>query len=86
MEIVNWKGILESLLFAAGDEGLSLKQIASVLEVEEIKANEIVSELQMDYEKDESRGINIVQLAGVYQMATKKVHAEIGRASCRETV
>lgn len=75
MEIVNWKGILESLLFAAGDEGLSLKQIASVLEVEEIKANEIVSELQMDYEKDESRGINIVQLAGVYQMATKKVHA-----------
>lgn len=75
MEIVNWKGILESLLFAAGDEGLSLKQIAAVLEVEEIKAYEIVSELQMDYEKDESRGINIVQLAGVYQMATKKEHA-----------
>ena len=75
MEIVKWKGILESLLFAAGDEGLSLKQIASVLEVEESKAIEIVNDLQLDYEKAENRGIAISQLAGVYQLATKKEHA-----------
>jgi segregation and condensation protein B len=73
--IVKWKGILESLLFAAGDEGLSPKQIAAVLEVEELKANEIVAELQLDYEKDDNRGITIVQLAGVFQLATKKEHA-----------
>ncbi len=76
MEIVKWKGTLESLLFAAGDEGLSIKQISSVLEVDENMANEIVAELQKDYEKDENRGITIVQLAGVYQLATKKVHAD----------
>lgn len=75
MEIVKWKGILESLLFAAGDEGLSLKQIAAVLDVEELKANEIVAELQIEYEKDDNRGITIVQLAGVFQLATKKEHA-----------
>lgn len=75
MGIVKWKGILESLLFAAGDEGLSLKQIAAVLDVEEMKASEIVTELQMDYDKDVNRGIAIVQLAGVYQLATKKEHA-----------
>jgi len=74
--IVKWKGILESLMFAAGDEGLSLKQITAVLEVDEIKANEIVTELQQDYEDDENRGITIVQLAGVYQLATKKEHAD----------
>ncbi|MEH7883087.1 SMC-Scp complex subunit ScpB [Bacillus sp. JJ1609] len=72
---VKWKGILESLLFAAGDEGLSLKQIAAVLDVEEQKANEIVAELQLDYDKDDNRGITIVQLAGVFQLATKKEHA-----------
>jgi len=72
---VKWKGILESLLFAAGDEGLSSKQIAAVLDVEELKANEIVTELQLDYEKDVNRGITIVQLAGVFQLATKKEHA-----------
>ncbi|WHX39169.1 SMC-Scp complex subunit ScpB [Mesobacillus sp. AQ2] len=75
MGIVKWKGILESLLFAAGDEGLSLKQITSVLEVDEIQANEIIVGLQSDYDRDEQRGITIVQLAGVYQLATKKEHA-----------
>jgi segregation and condensation protein B len=74
--IVKWKGILESLLFAAGDEGLSMKQITAVLEVDEIQANEILTELQQDYERDENRGITIVQLAGVYQLATKKEHAD----------
>ncbi|WNF21571.1 SMC-Scp complex subunit ScpB [Mesobacillus jeotgali] len=76
MGIVKWKGILESLLFAAGDEGLSLKQITAVLEVDELQANEIVTELQQDYEKDKNRGITIVQLAGVFQLATKKEHAD----------
>jgi segregation and condensation protein B len=74
--IVKWKGILESLLFAAGDEGLSLKQITAVLDVDEIQASEIVTELQQEYERDENRGITIVQLAGVYQLATKKEHAD----------
>jgi segregation and condensation protein B len=73
--IVKWKGILESLLFAAGDEGLSMKQITSVLEVDDIQANEIITQLQQDYDQDEHRGITIVQLAGVYQLATKKEHA-----------
>lgn len=76
MEIVKWKGILESLLFAAGDEGLSLKQITSVLEMEEIQVNAILAEMQRDYAQDERRGMTIVQLAGVYQLATKKEHAE----------
>lgn len=76
MGIVKWKGIVESLLFAAGDEGLSLKQIANVLEVEDAKAEEILSELQSDYENDDHRGITIIQAAGVYQLATKKDHAE----------
>lgn len=75
MGIVKWKGIAESLLFAAGDEGLSLKQIANVLEVEAAKAEEVLSELQSDYENDDHRGITIIQAAGVYQLATKKEHA-----------
>lgn len=75
MEIIKWQSILESLLFAAGDEGLTLKQVAEVLEVEEIKAGEIIDELREAYEKDGNRGIIIVQLAGTYQLATKKDNA-----------
>ncbi|MED3551189.1 SMC-Scp complex subunit ScpB [Cytobacillus praedii] len=72
MNIVNWKGIVESLLFAAGDEGLTLKQMALVLEIEELQAEEIIKELMEDYQKDDMRGITVIELAGTYQLATKK--------------
>ena len=72
MEIVNWKGIVESLLFAAGDEGLSLKQIAEVLEIDSIMAESVLKDLLAEYNENEERGITLVELAGTYQLATKK--------------
>jgi segregation and condensation protein B len=75
LEIINWKGILESLLFAAGDEGLSMKQICAVLEIEEHQALEILDGLFTEYNADESRGIALIELAGTYQLVTKKEHA-----------
>jgi segregation and condensation protein B len=75
LEIINWQSILESLLFAAGDEGLTIKHIAEVLEVNELKAAEVIEELKQVYENDQNRGIMIVQLAGTYQLATKKENA-----------
>ncbi|MEH7545679.1 MULTISPECIES: SMC-Scp complex subunit ScpB [Bacillaceae] len=75
MEIINWNSILESLLFAAGDEGLSLKQLAEVLEVDELHASEMIEDLRQEYDRDHKRGIMIVQLAGTFQLATKKENA-----------
>lgn len=72
LDIINWNGIVESLLFAAGDEGLTIKQIATVLEIEEVEAERIVRELMNELSKNENRGIAVVQLAGTYQLATKK--------------
>jgi segregation and condensation protein B len=74
LEIINWNGIVESLLFAAGDEGLSLKQISNVLEVDEHVAEQIIQQLQETY-KNADRGITVVQLAGTFQLATKKENA-----------
>ncbi|MCA1054696.1 SMC-Scp complex subunit ScpB [Rossellomorea aquimaris] len=76
MDNINWRGILESLLFAAGDEGLSLKQVCSVLELSEEEANARLQDLKKDYENDETRGIYITELAGTFQLVTKKVHAD----------
>lgn len=75
MEIINWNSILESLLFTAGDEGLTLKQISEVIEVEEHQVKEIIENLRQEFEHDQNRGITIVQLAGTYQLATKKDNA-----------
>lgn len=76
MKAGNGKGILESILFAAGDEGLSILQIASVLDTDEQTARKIVEELKADYVNDPNRGIFIVELAGSIQLATKKAHSE----------
>jgi segregation and condensation protein B len=75
LEIINWNSILESLLFAAGDEGLTIKQIAEVLEVDEFAAVNIIEQLRKEFESDMNRGITIVELAGTYQLATKKKNA-----------
>lgn len=68
----NWLGILESLLFAAGDEGLTLKQIAKVMELPEFEVEEMIQLLKNDYDHNENRGISLIQIAGSYQLATKK--------------
>jgi segregation and condensation protein B len=75
LEVINWKGIVEALLFAAGDEGLSVKQIASVLEITEYQATDIVESLKEEYVSD-VRGIQVIEIAGVYQMTTKKEHSD----------
>jgi segregation and condensation protein B len=75
LELINWNSVVESLLFAAGDEGLSIKQIVEVLEVDEFQAVSIIDQLRKEYEQDESRGVTIVELAGTYQLATKKENA-----------
>lgn len=73
--MINWNGIVESLLFAAGDEGLSLTQLATVLEVTEDHALQIIEKMRSEYELNKGRGITIAQLAGSYQLVTKKENA-----------
>jgi len=75
VNIVQWKAIVEGLLFVAGDEGLTIKQIVTVLEIEQHNAIEIISQLREDYENRE-RGIHLVEIAGTYQLTTKKEHSD----------
>ncbi|KPC99350.1 Segregation and condensation protein B [Geobacillus sp. BCO2] len=82
------KAIVEALLFAAGDEGLSLSQIAAVLEVSELEAKAVIEELQQDCRREE-RGIQLVELGGVFLLATKKntpLFKEVGRSAGSITV
>ena len=72
--VIEWNSIVEALLFASGDEGLSLKQISMVLELDEQEAVDIMIELAENYKKKD-RGIELVQVAGHYQLTTKKEHA-----------
>ncbi|MDQ0232909.1 SMC-Scp complex subunit ScpB [Metabacillus malikii] len=72
--LIEWQSIVEALLFASGDEGLSLKQLIEVLELQEHEVIEIIKELEESYRVRE-RGIELVEVAGHYQLTTKKEHS-----------
>ncbi|MDM5298586.1 SMC-Scp complex subunit ScpB [Bacillus pumilus] len=74
LDIVNWKAILEALLYAAGDEGLTRKQLMSVLEVDEAALLDMVSAVKKDYQQKE-RGIELIEYADSYMLHTKKEYS-----------
>lgn len=67
-------GILEGLLFAVGDEGISTQQLEYVLDVNEVEIKSLLIELRERY-LSISSGFDIIEVAGVYKMTTKKDHA-----------
>lgn len=75
MDRVKLKGIVEGLLFASGDEGITLKQLSKVTEVDEETIAYILEELMFDYEH-ENRGMVIVQSNEVFHLTTKPEHNE----------
>lgn len=64
--------ILEAILFAVGEEGLDISEIASILEIDEEKTNDLLNELTKEYEKD-NRGIEIKLLGNKYKLVTKEL-------------
>lgn len=68
-------GILEGLLFASGDEGLTLEQIEEILELHEEDAKNILNTLRNRYENEEY-GIQLCFLGNSFKLATKKEHRD----------
>lgn len=69
------KSVIEGLLFAVGDEGIELKQLAAIIEIDIDTVNDLIHDMQGDF-KREKRGIQIVQLADSYQLTTLPEHAK----------
>ncbi len=66
--------IIEGMLFLSGEQGRSLSEIASILEVKKNIALELVEALQKKYEEDSQCGLCIVYLGEKYKMATRPNH------------
>lgn len=67
------KAVLEGLLFVVGDEGITIKDISNVLEVDEETAKELVLSLKNDY-LNEDRGLRIDYLGNSLKLTTKSEH------------
>ena len=70
MEINKLEGIIESILFTMG-ESVELGKIAVAIEHDENTTRKIIHQMMDKYEA-ESRGVQIVELEGSFQMCTKK--------------
>lgn len=62
---------IEALLFVAGDDGLSMKQLEFLTEAEEKDIKDEIAVMAQRYQETETSGIMIKELAGVYQLVTK---------------
>ena len=69
------KAILEGLLFVVGDDGITIKDICNILEIDEDAAKELVLSLKNDYLSEE-RGLRIDYLGNSLKLTTKKEHKE----------
>ena len=69
------KAVLEGLLFIVGEDGINVETICSVLEIEKSKAEELIKQLQNDYQSIE-RGLTIKKFGDLYKLTTKKEHKE----------
>lgn len=69
------EGILEGLLFVTGDDGLTLKEVASILNISEFEAKALVFKLKTSYE-NENRGLRLNYLGNTFKLTTKQEHKE----------
>lgn len=76
MDSKNLMSRIEALLFVAGDDGMSARQLAQYLEVEVMDIEAGLSELETQYNEADERGITMKQLAGTYQLTTKQAVAD----------
>ena len=72
---MNLLGVLEGILFVVGDEGITLKSLCELMDIDIEKAKELLRELKEEYESDK-RGIRISFLGDAFKLTTKKEHKE----------
>ena len=72
---MNKKAVLEGLLFVVGDEGITMDEIMSILEIDSNTAKELVLSLKNDY-LNENRGLRIDYLGNSLKLTTKIEHKE----------
>ncbi|MFD1336374.1 SMC-Scp complex subunit ScpB [Oceanobacillus iheyensis] len=74
MNMNEFKGVIEGLLFASGDEGVTAKQLSKILDIGLDTVEHVLEELRFEYER-EDRGLMIIQSNNIFHLATKPEHS-----------
>lgn len=75
MEWKEKKAIVEGLLFASGDEGVTVNQVAKVLNMNQEDIEELLEELAKSYQTN-NRGMMMMKADDIYHLTTRPEHSE----------
>ena len=68
-------GVLEGILFVMGDEGIDLKTLCEIMNLNETEVKDLLMQLKKRYE-DNSYGLRISYLGDAFKLTTKQEHKE----------
>lgn len=74
MDYSTLKSVIEGLLFVAGEEGISAKTMAEVLDMDAEVVQDVVQDLKQEFVAT-GRGLRIAETAGGYRLTTVPEHA-----------
>lgn len=74
MDYSTLKSVLEGLLFVSGEEGLSVKTMAEIVEMDPEVVTDVLNDMRQDFVRD-GRGLRIAEAAGGFRLTTVPEHA-----------
>lgn len=72
---MNEIGALEALLFVAGEEGITLNELAQLTKSTTDHTTVCLAKLKQKYDLDETSGLTLLETADSFKLATKKVYS-----------
>lgn len=70
---------IEALLFVAGEDGLSLRQLAELTQLTASALSQQLEKLAEKYAQDETSALSLLESGKSYKLVTKEEHAELLR-------
>lgn len=70
---------IEALLFVAGEDGLSLRQLATLLDIPVTVLLQQLEKMAQKYERDDNSALSLLESSKTYKLVTKKDYADLLR-------
>lgn len=77
---------LEALLFVAGEDGLALSDLASLLNLQATALLQQLEKLSEKYDQDQDSALCLLESSKRYRLVTKEAHAELLRLYSRTPI
>lgn len=77
---------LEVLLFVAGEEGLTIRHLAEMLELQPTAILQQLEKLTEKYQQDEESGLFLLESSNRYRLVTKKAYAGLLRTYAKTPI